>query len=146
MFDHQSVARGLLTFLCGAQGLATVAIDLGRAHATNPQWPGHARFHVVLQTGSAFIQAAIEIALICWSGPYMEQRFFLALTLAGVPMLAFLAAFGFRKAYGGTLSDPNGIPPARIAIFDKVLSIDLNLAIVLLALPVLGVVFAIYHG
>ena len=122
-----------------------MAIDLNRTHATNPLWVKHARFHVVWQTISVFILSAIEVALVWWPGHWIEQRFYLAMILAGVPMLGFLAAFAFRKAYGGALSDPNGIPPLRVAIAGKILRVDLNLAAELVALIALGAIFAIYR-
>ena len=39
---NQTIARDLLAILCCLQGLTTLAIDLNRTHATNPEWPGHA--------------------------------------------------------------------------------------------------------
>jgi hypothetical protein len=145
VMEHRIIARGLLSFVCASQGVATLAIDLNRTHATNPLWVKHARFHVVWQTISVFILSAIEVALVWWPGHWIEQRFYLAMILAGVPMLGFLAAFAFRKAYGGALSDPNGIPPLRIAIAGKILRVDLNLAAELVALIALGAIFAIYR-
>ena len=146
MMDHRIVARVLLSFVCALQGVATLAIDLNRTHATNPLWVKHARFHVVWQTVSVFILSAIEVALVWCRGPWMEQSFFLAMILAGVPMLGFLGAFAFRNAYGGALSDPNGIPPLRLAIAGKMLHVDMNLAAELVALFALGAIFAIYRS
>ena len=123
-----------------------MAIDLNRTHATNPEWPRHARFHLVWQVISSVLLSALGVALICWQGPYVGQRFFLAAVLTCIPLLAFLAAFVSRKWFDGELSDPNGIPPARVAIAGTILRIDLNLVAVTAALLVLTVILAIYLG
>lgn len=142
--DHRIIARGLLALLCLFQGVGTLAIDLNRTHAANPQWPQHARFHLVWQVISVVLLSALEVALICWQGPHVEQRFYLAALLACIPLLAFLIAFISRKWYDGDLSDPNGIPPARIAIAGTIIRIDLNLVVVPAALLALVVILAIY--
>ncbi len=141
---HLAVARVSLALLCGLQGLATLAIDLNRTHATNPRWPAHARFHVVWQTANTALLALIELALILSLGPYQEQRFYLAMVLTSIPMLGFFAALISRATYGGVLSDPNGIPPARLQALGRVLLVDLNLAAVIggvLALVAIGLVY-----
>ncbi|HEX4650269.1 MAG TPA: hypothetical protein VH250_02080 [Granulicella sp.] len=142
--DHRFAACVLLTGLCGIQGLATLAIDLHRSHATNPHWPGHARFHVVWQSMNVALLSALEVGLIWWPGPYAAQRFYLAVVLASVSCFGFLLALLGRRLYGGTLSDPNGIPSARIAIAGRTLSIDLNLAAILAALFTLAAIVGIY--
>lgn len=143
--DHRVVARGLLALICGLQGLAAPAVDLSRTHATNPKWPGHARFHLVWQVITASLLSALEIGLIWWSGPYVEERFYLASTLTCIPLLAFFTAVISRKGYDGSLSDPNGIPPARIVIFGTVHHIDLNIVAVGAALLMLATSIAIYN-
>ena len=142
--DHRIAARILLAFLCASQGLATLAIDLNRTHATNPLWLRHAKFHLVWQVITAALLSALEIALICWRGPYGEQRFYLAAVLTGIPLLAFLTALISRKLYDGALSVPNGIPPVRIVILGSVRRIDLNEAAVTAALLVLAAIVIIY--
>jgi len=143
--DHRFVAAVLLSALCGIQGLATLAIDLNRTHATHPQWPGHARFHVVWQTMSVALLSVLELCLIWWHGPFREQRFYLAAALASVPCFGFLLAFLARRLYNGTLSDAGGTPPARIAIAGRSLSVDLNLAAVAAALLLLVVILEIHR-
>jgi len=131
---HAAIARWLLVFLCGAQGAATLAIDLNRTHATNPQWPRHARFHLVWQAISYALFSLLETALILAPGIFRVQRFYLAAILASIPMLSCLAAFAWRKSYGGTLSDPNGIQPFKVMVFGSQVHIDLNLALEVVAL------------
>jgi hypothetical protein len=143
-WDHRFAACVVLTGLCGIQGLATLAIDLHRTHATNPHWPGHARFHVVWQSMNVALLSALEIGLIWWPGSHATQRFYLAVILASVSCFGFLLALLGRHLYGGTLSDANGIPPARIAIAGRTLSIDLNLGAIVAALGTLAAILRIY--
>lgn len=142
---HVAIARGLLALLCGTQGVATLAIDLNRSHASNPQWPGHARFHLVWQVISYALLSLLEVALILVAGPYREQRFYLAAILAGIPMLSCLVAFLCRKMYGGALYDPNGIQPVRIQAFGSEHYIDLNLTAEVMALLMLLAIVALFR-
>ena len=123
---HQAIACDLLAALCCLQGLATLVIDFNRTHATNPEWPGHARFHLVWQVTTIAGLTLLEVVLVLASGPFQEQRFYLAAVLAGIPMLSFFAAFIARCIYKGTLSDPNGMQPAIIKVRGSNLRIDLN--------------------
>ena len=139
--SHSEIARIALALLCVAQGLGTVAVDLNRTHASNPLWPGHARFHLVWQAVSYALLSLIEVALILMTGPFPEQRFYLAALLASVPMLSFLAAVLLTRIYGGALSDPNGIPPLSMRVFGSGKTIDLNLTVEFVALlMLLGIV------
>jgi hypothetical protein len=142
---NQAIARGLLAALCGLQGLATLAIDLNRTHATNPEWPGHARFHLVWQTAAFAWLAVLEVLLVLAAGPLQDQRFYLAAILAGVPMLGFFVAFVGRGLYEGTLSDRNGMPHLRIKVSGSILRIDLNLVAEICGVLVLAALVAIYR-
>lgn len=139
-----SIPRELLVAFCCLQALATAALDLNRTHATNPQWTGHARFHLVQQTASIALLAVLEVFLILTGGPLQRQRFYLAATLAAIPLLGFCAAWVGRHMYGGTLSDPNGIPPLILKIRGSHLQIDLNTVIVPGGLLALAAVIALY--
>ena len=92
-----AIARLLLSVLCGAQGVATLAIDLNRTHAANPEWLRHARFHLVWQAVSYALLSVLEVALIVAPGPLERERFYLAAILACIPMVSCLAAFFTRK-------------------------------------------------
>lgn len=142
---NQSIARDLLAALCLLQGMATVAIDLNRTHATNSEWPGHARFHVVWQTAAFVWLAMLEVPLVLVAGSLQEQRFYLALILAGVPMFGFFAAFIARRIYKGTLSDPNGMQPLKINVRSSTLLIDLNLVAEIGGVLALGAIIALYR-
>jgi hypothetical protein len=139
------MARCLLALLCGAQGVGTLVIDLNRTHAANPRWTGHPRFHLVWQAVSYALLSLLEVALILMPGPLPNKRFYLAAILAGIPMLSFMAAFFSRKIYGGTLINPNGIPPMKMKWFDSEIQIDLNLATEVTALLMLMATVALFR-
>jgi len=142
--NHLLLAQVALTFLCTVQGVATLAIDFNRTHATNPIWPGHARFHVVWQSVNIALLSTLELVLIWRHGPYQTEGFYVASALAAVSPLGFMAAWLGRRIFGGTLADPNGIPPVQLTVFGRCLSIDLNLAAVVAALVCLPVIVALY--
>jgi hypothetical protein len=121
----------ILTAVAAGQGAAPLFIDLNRTHATNPMWPGHARFHVVWQTLTQTMLAAAEVALIWWPGPGLTQRFYLAAMLTAAPMAAFLAAMSVRGLYRGTLHDPNGIAPVSVRVLGSDFKINMNLVMIL---------------
>lgn len=138
------LARVLLTAIAAGQGIAPLFIDLNGTHATNPLWPGHARFHVVSQTLGQTLAAAVEVALVWWPGPALHQRFYLAAILTGIPMAGFLAALFTRSLYRGTLRDPNGMPLARIRTRTGIFEFDMNVVIIALASVLLIAAVLVY--
>jgi hypothetical protein len=143
--SHATFGRWLLALLCGMQGIGTLAIDLNRTHATNPVWLRHARFHLVWQAISYALLSVLEVALILAPGSFQEQRFYLAAILAVIPMLSCLAAALSCKFYGGALSDPSGIQPARVRLFSSEFHVDMNVAAEVLALTMLCLIVAFYR-
>jgi hypothetical protein len=125
------LARLMLTAVAAGQGITPLFIDLNRTHATNPQWPGHARFHVVWQTFGLFFTGVVGVALVWWPSPAPRQFFYLAAILTALPMLAFFVALFTRRMYGGTLHDPNGIQPVRIRVGNTVREFDMNAVLVI---------------
>jgi hypothetical protein len=138
------LARVLLTALAAGQGVAPLFLDLNRTHATNPLWPGHARFHVVWQTVTQTLGAAIVVALIWWPGEALSQRFYLAAILTAIPMASFFAAMASRTLYAGTLHDPNGIPPVRVRTRRGVIEFNMNAAVVIVGSALLIVAVVIF--
>lgn len=139
--DRVFWARLALSAMCTVQGVATVSIDLNRTHATNPAWPGHARFHLVWQTVTAVLLAVVELSLIVAGH---SSGFYLASVLAAISPIAFLAAYFSRGKFRGTLSDPNGMPPTRVTVFGVARSVDMNLVAVVVALISLVAIDCLY--
>lgn len=117
----------MLAAFCAIQGVATIALDLNRTHAAHPQWLGHARFHVVWQTGTTAALAIVEVSLLSFNSLRETERFYLAALLASLPIFGFFAALLSRRLYGGTLSDPGGIPPLHIRVRGRRMRVDMNL-------------------
>jgi len=127
------VARSIVTAIAAGQGIMPVFIDLNRTHATNPLWPGHARFHLVQQVFTLLPAAVIEVALLWWPGPALRERFYLAAVVAATPLVGFLVATLARPLYGGALHDSNGIQPVRLMVGSRIIELEMNVPIVALA-------------
>lgn len=138
-------ARLMLSVLAAAQGLAAVAIDLNRTHATHPLWPGHARFHVVWQTLTQALTGTLAVMLIWWAGPGSGARFYLAAAITAPSMLAFAGAAVARRLYGGTFHDPGGIAPLRMHLGRRVLDVDMNAVAVGAGLAVLTAALLLFR-
>jgi len=138
------LAQGMLTALAAGQGIAPIAIDLNRTHATHPLWPGHARFHLVAQVTAGAVTSAAEITLLWWPGPWQAQRFLLAVCLSAAPLLGYVIAMLTRRSYGGTLSDPQGIPPARFQLRRGVIEFEGNIVVIAVAFIWLAIAVLLY--
>lgn len=136
----------MLSALAAGQGLAPLAIDLNRTHATHPLWPGHARFHVVWQSFTAFFLAVPEVALLWWPGPGVRSRVILAAILMAASLAGFIVAAIFRRVYGGTFHDPDGIPPLRACAAGRVFELDGNALAVALGVVVLAVALLLFFN
>ena len=143
--DRQAIARILLAIFCLVQGIATVVLDLNRTHAAHPRWLGHARFHVVWQAVTAAVLAIIEACLIWMPGPYASERFYLVAVLACAPMIGFFAALMSRRIYGGTLSDPGGIPPVRVKFSGREMQVDMNMVAEIAGATTVVILVGLYH-
>jgi hypothetical protein len=138
------LARLIVTAVAAGQGITPLFIDLNRTHATNPLWPGHARFHVVWQTFGLFFMGVLGVALIWWPPAGSREHFYLAAILTALPMLGFLVALVMHRMYDGTLHDPNGIQPVRIHIGGKTREFDMNLVLIVVGAVVILIAVLIF--
>lgn len=125
--DHL-VARVLLTLNTLGYSLGPAIADFNRTHATNPLWTPHARFHVVWQVLSYCGIALISLALIWTKGPLLWL--WLAWALAVAVYAGFFATLFAMPRYGGSVTDPNGVPAlATINFGGKPVPLDTNVTV-----------------
>jgi hypothetical protein len=125
-YDHNLLARILLTLMTAGYGLLTVKADFNRTHATNPLWTPHARFHVVWQISSYVGFGLLACALIWIPGSLYVERLYLVCAFGLVVYGAFFVAFLAMPLYGGKAYDDNGYPPFAVHLFGRKLALDVN--------------------
>lgn len=110
----QTLGLVLMSIAVVQYGAVPLIADLNSTHAKNPEWPMHARFHVVTQVLTGASIAAVAMFLL-WS-PSIERD--IGVCLATVLSLCVLGSFFvgtvFLSLYGGALRDAkSGIPKAH---------------------------------
>lgn len=142
-FDHILIARILFTLVTAGWAFATVIADFNKTHATNPQWTGHARFHVVWQICSYVGFGILALALIWMPGALAVERLALVALMATIVYVGFFIAAVAMPVYGGRAYDDNGyLPfPAPVPLIAKFWDVNMTafcIQIVLLAAAVLA--------
>ena len=141
-FDHILIARVLLTLTTAGYALGTVLADFNKTHATNPQWTGHARFHVVWQINSYVGFGLLALALIWWPGALAVERLALAALMAAIVYAAFFVAALTMPIYGGKAYDTNGYQPfpAPVPLVAKAWDVNMTVFSVQIVLLAAGIV------
>jgi len=104
-----STARMLVTLPALFLALGPPIADLNATHVANPLWAGHARLHTMWLISTNSLVMIVALRLL-WSGPPVRRTVLLASVLVGAVVLGFFIAAATQSLYGGTLTDPNGIP------------------------------------
>lgn len=129
-----SDVRWLITVATLAYSVGPFLIDMNRTHLLHPAWPGHARFHLFWATASQLAVAGIALWLT-WVGAG-DPRWLCRLAIGiGLAMNSgFWVALVCRKFFGGTLHDPQGIPPLAGKVDGNLLAVTAITGLLLVAL------------
>lgn len=104
------IARILVTIPAAFLAVGPPLVDLNESHVLNPLWIGHARLHTVwlLATNSMVALTALGVL---WRHPGYPLRpaVLLGAGLVGSILVGFFVAAATHPAYGGSLTDPNGV-------------------------------------
>ncbi|HVV61427.1 MAG TPA: DUF6640 family protein [Pseudolabrys sp.] len=141
VFDHNLIARILLSLVAIGYGFVTILADFNKTHATNPKWTPHARFHVVWQILSYSGFGLLALVLIWTPGPMATERLYLAGIMGAIVYLAFFGAAISMPIYGGHAYDDNGYQPfdAPVPIIARKWDVNITAFSVLTALLIAGV-------
>lgn len=93
------ISKTLITLATLGYGIAPMIADLNATHVLNPDWPAHARIHMVWLLGFGFFIAMLALWLL-WG----EGKAVLSAMLGLCVMAGFWVAAATSPLYGGALS------------------------------------------
>lgn len=127
LFDQNTVARLILTVIAIALCIGPAKADFNSTHATNPLWPGHARFHVVWQVITNSSNSIVLLALLWIPFTQYDLQLKLAVVFVAIILGSFYVTLACMKLFEGSLADPNGIKPFKFSFPGRTVLIDTNL-------------------
>ena len=95
----------LMTLAAIQYGLVPPLVDLSDSHVFHPEWPPHARFHLVWLLAVNSTVAAVVLKLIWWPGPNRAANIKIAGWLGLIVLSGFYVALMSIDGYGGAMSD-----------------------------------------
>ena len=105
------VGRLLMTVATLMYSLVPVVVDFTETHVFHPDWPPHARFHMVWLLGLLCGVAVVSLYFI-WR--FDADRAFgrrMATGLGLLALMSFYASAATARLYGGALADTGGVAP-----------------------------------
>ena len=122
-------AKILLTIATLGYSAIPAMFDSNATHATNPSFPGHARFHIVWQV-SSYVYVALLALYLIWTAGADTHPLWLALILAAAAYGGFWTAVVSRGLYAGTLvSEVNPVPSFQWNVFGLKFETDANVSL-----------------
>lgn len=132
------IAKLLLTVTTLGYSAVPAFFDSNATHATNPSFPGHARFHVVWQV-SSYVYVALLALYLVWTAGDDHWPLWQAVILSAAAYGGFWSAVIFRPVYGGKLvSEVNPVPTFRWNVLGLKFETDANITLFTPAVIILG--------
>jgi len=97
--------RILLT-ICALEFFGPILRDSNTSHLLNPEWPGHARVHLVWLLGFMFFSGIANLYLIWWRHPRDRRDLWLSAAWQSCNLGGFWVAYLLEHAYGGQIAVP----------------------------------------
>ncbi|MEL7028394.1 MAG: hypothetical protein AAGL49_04110 [Pseudomonadota bacterium] len=113
-------AQVLLTVVALCYTVAPPLVDFNPTHALHPDWPAHARFHMVWLVIANSLLGLLAIHQIWWR--VAQGGVFVGGAISTFILGAFLLSAVFMPLYGGALTDEGGVAPGPGGV-------DLNLTL-----------------
>ena len=111
---------GILLFTAVIYGVVPPIVDWSPTHAFHPDWPPHARFHMVWLLGTNSTLALIVVFLVLKPAGDRILQLRIASLLGVAAFAGFVVATILQPSYAGALHDPTGgVPP--------IMGVDANL-------------------
>ena len=110
MANRFKIARVLVTLPAVFLAVVPPLVDLNESHVLNPLWIGHARLHTVWLLATNSLVSLLAIVIL-WRPALGSLRLsvLLGVGLVGAVLTGFFVAAATQSAYGGSLTDPNGV-------------------------------------
>jgi len=101
-----SWARILLT-VTALEFFGPILRDFNATHALNPDWPGHARVHLVWLLGFMFFSGLVNLHLIWFRRPFEVRNLWLSVLWQGSNLGGFWVAVALLPVYHGAITMPD---------------------------------------
>jgi hypothetical protein len=99
------LAQVLLT-LTAFEFFGPILRDVNATHALNPDWPGHARLHLIWLLGFMGLSGLVNLYLIWLRRPFDVRSLWLSLAWQACNLGGFWLAVVLAPAYGGAVTMP----------------------------------------
>lgn len=130
-----TAVRVLMT-ICAFEFFGPCIRDSNKSHLTNPDWTGHARFHLMWQLGIMFFAGLITLALIWLPDPLRPIHLYVASAILATNLLGFWAAAFLVRLYDGRIFVP-GVHQRILGFDENVFVFSILSAIFVIGLSVL---------
>ena len=109
------VGQVLMTVAILQYGVIPPIADFNRSHAANPDWPPHARFHVVAQVMTTSLVAVLALGILWWPEFDLAARAGISALASATVLGGFFAGTLASRCVGGEISASH---PARLLGLD----------------------------